>query len=275
MSFITLYLPRKFISRLTGFLVHLPLPLGLSTVVISVFSFFYNIKIHEAEKPISDYPSLGEFFIRKLKPGLRPVSSSALVVHPADSEVVQFGSIDDHRLIQAKGKHYRVDQLTNDQESLEKFDQGYFVTYYLCPTDYHRVHSPVDGHITQMLYTEGDLWPVNKWSLNNIPNLYPKNERVYVEIATEFGPVGVVFVGATNVGSIEVGFDPSLKTNRNLGPYRETYKPALDIEKGAELGLFRMGSTVVVLFSKEYRSKVPNEVFKNPFVKVGAAFIES
>ncbi len=272
MSFITLYLPRKLLSRCVGLLVHVPFPLGLSTAFIWIFSFFYRIRIDEAEKSISEYPSLGDFFCRKLKPGLRPIANGK-VVHPCDSEVVQYGLLNQSKLIQAKGLSYRVDQLTNDPESLSKFDGGYFVTYYLCPTDYHRVHSPIDGMVTQTIYTEGDLWPVNKWSLNNIPNLYPKNERVYVELATEYGAVGVVFVGATNVGSIELSYDPTLKTNQNRGPKREQQAPPIEINKGDELGLFRMGSTVVVLFSRDFVSKIPSDSFKNPFVKVGGAFI--
>ncbi len=273
MSFITLYLPRKLLSRFVGYLVHKPLPRSLTTAMISVFAAFYKIRLDEAEMAISEYPSLGEFFCRKLRPGLRPIAQG-LAVHPCDSEIVQHGPIKASKLFQAKGMTYKLDQLTNDPKSLEKFDEGYFVTYYLCPTDYHRVHCPVDAEITHSFYTEGDLWPVNQWSLKSIPNLYPKNERVYVELATELGAVGVVFVGATNVGSIELSFDQSIKTNQNHGPRRQQISPPIEITKGSELGLFRMGSTVVVLYSKDFALKIKAEMLNNRFVKVGQAFLD-
>lgn len=277
MSFITLYLPRKTLSRFVGFLAQIRWPGALNLWVIKGFAKLYSINISEAEKKIDEYSTLMEFFTRKLKPEARPIED-AFLVHPCDSEIIQRGPIESETLIQAKGLKYKVQMLTNDPEAIDKYNNGYFLTYYLCPRDYHRVHSCVSGVITQMNYSEGDLWPVNKWSVNNIRNLYTKNERVHLEIATEKGPIGVVFVGATNVGSIALNFEPSLRTNQNRGPLRKTYTPPLEVEKGQELGMFRFGSTVILLLSEEWKNQLlksqAQEKGRQPIVKVGQALIK-
>ncbi len=254
MVFIVKYLPRKWMSRWVGILVHLRGP--WSQVLIRVFAWYYRINAKEAELALDRYPSLGEFFVRKLKSGARPLSSS-WALHPADSRITEFGRIDQGTLVQAKGQTYKLTQFIEDPEAHVKYDQGTFLTYYLCPTDYHRVHSPVAGFIRSATYMPGDLWPVNAWSTKNIPRLFRSNERVYVEIATEFGPVGVVFVGATNVGSIVLPFLPQLVTNQGRRAQRYVLPVPLEVGKGEELGMFRMGSTVVLLLSAEIRKKWP------------------
>ena len=250
MSSITRYLPKNHLSFILGRLVHLKLPSFMTHLIIRIFSYFYDIKIEDAEKPLEDYKSLGEFFTRRLKPGLRPVGFD-WALHPADSVVTQLHKIENGQLIQAKNKFYNAQEFLNDSLALEKYNDGFFVTYYLCPTDYHRVHSPVDGIITKVTHIPGMLWPVNKWSTENIEEMFSINERVSVEIKTDRGFVNVVFVGATNVGYITLNFMPEIKGNQ-FNVFKPLVKDKLNItvKKGEELGMFKMGSTVVMLYQK-------------------------
>lgn len=239
--------------------------------MIRLFALFYGINLSEAEKDPSAYPSLGEFFVRRLKPGARPVAG-ATAVHCADSRILQHGPIAEGGwCVQAKGKTYQIRDFLVDPEWKEKYADGYFVTYYLCPTDYHRVHSPVDGVIRKTTYVPGDLWPVHDSAVASIDALYGVNERVIVELASDVGAVGVVFVGAMNVGSIELAFDPVIKGNAGMAFAQRTYDGMKEVRKGQELGMFRMGSTVVVLFSGEFRRRFSGTLKLGPVVKVNSA----
>lgn len=243
----------------------------LNDWIIRQFAKAYEINLSEAEFPVSHYKSLGDFFVRRLKPGLRPIATT-WATHPADSEITQVGRVQDGKLIQAKNKTYTLKSFIHDDKALEKYGQGQFLTYYLCPTDYHRVHSPVAGEIVLVRHIPGSLWPVNSWSTENIPELFSINERVLVEIRTERGLVGVMFVGATNVGQIELAFDPEIRGNQLTGDgVLEKEYSNLKINKGDELGMFRMGSTVVMLYAKEVLSK-PVDEWRGKKVKVNSAF---
>lgn len=276
MSAITKYLPKRRLSRWIGCLVHWEGPSWWAALTVRVFARMYKINLEEAELPWRDYKSLGEFFIRRLKVGRRPLAENAWAVHPADSKITQNGVIHDGRMIQAKGSTYSLEEFTQDPEALKKWQGGFFITYYLCPTDYHRVHSAVDGEITDVRYMPGHLWPVNDWSVKNVPNLFSINERILVEIDTDLGPVAQVFVGATNVGQICLSFDPQIRGNqKGVHIYRHKhYEPCLEIERGEELGYFRMGSTVVMIYPPSF-----NEKFKKlnlgPSVQVNAALTEA
>ncbi len=281
MAAMTKYLPRKLLSRFIGFLVHLRLPRPLRWLIIMGFALYYRINLDEAEKNAADYPSLGEFFVRALKPHVRPLGNSWLL-HCADSMITQVGEIESGTAIQAKGKSYPIAKLCENTEYSKDFQNGLFLTYYLCPTDYHRVHSPVTGEVTLAKYIPGDLWPVNDWSTNNIPELFCVNERIVVQIKTEWGNLVAVFVGATNVGFIELAFDASLKANRGLPPREKRYSPTVKINKGEELGRFRMGSTVILLLDADLKEKIMNEtpqwiptILKNRTVQVRSDFTSS
>ncbi|MBL7546259.1 MAG: phosphatidylserine decarboxylase [Bdellovibrionaceae bacterium] len=266
-------LPRKRLSKFVGKWAFKRFPKALQIQINLAYARYFNIALHETEFPYYDYNSLGEFFIRRLKPSARPVSDKPLI-HPSDSQIVQHGVMNSTILIQAKGKDYTVEKLIQIADAKEKYSNGYFITYYLSPKDYHRVHSPVSGYITQIQYCTGDLWPVNQWALKNIPEVYSENERIYVEIATDDGPVGVVFVGATNVGSIVLSFDRKIFTNWKLKTMNKVYDEPIAIEKGAELGMFKMGSTVVVLYNKDIVEKFKNQFDIKDFVKVGQPLIK-
>jgi phosphatidylserine decarboxylase len=240
-------LPRKALSQFVGWLVHLPLPNPLRTQSIRLFAKAYKINLQEAELEISEYTSIGDFFTRKLKEGVRPIAESPLV-HPADSVISQASEIQDGKCIQAKGKTYSVSDLLSSTEAPKIYKSGLFITYYLCPTDYHRVHSPVDGEVTSVTHIPGTLWPVNNWSVNNIDQLFCINERVVVNIKSRLGPIAVVFVGATNVGKISLAFDKNIVSNQGHLQIRTTsYDQPIAVSRGQELGTFHMGSTVVML----------------------------
>lgn len=273
MLLILSFLPRKWLSRFVGFLMHVQLPPFLADISIKSFAWYYSINTEEAEKSMTQYLSIGSFFSRRLKKGARPISN-AWAVHPADSEILQCGRITKNTLIQAKGRNFDLVQLTEDPEAEEKYNDGYFITYYLCPTDYHRVHSPVSGFVKSVMYRNGDLWPVNKTSVALVRNLYIQNERLMGEIATEYGAVGVIMVGATNVGSMTLAFDKKVRTNRFSQSKRHLYKVPLEIKKGDEFGTFHMGSTVIVLYGKEFREHFKSQFSLPNRTRVGQALTD-
>lgn len=255
--------------------MHVRLPGPLARWTIKTFGKYYQINFEEAEKPLDQYHSIGDFFVRRLKEGVRPLAASP-ILHPADSVIAQIGTIVSGKCIQAKGKTYDVAGLCGDPELGKQYEGGLFVTYYLCPTDYHRVHSPVDGKLVRAHHIPGHLWPVNEWSANNIENLFAVNERVILEIETRLGKCLLVFVGATNVGQIRLSFDPEIVTNKFLKQenLERHYSPPIEITKGQELGAFYMGSTVVMIYPKEIRTQREDwekEIKKQ--VRYGEAFL--
>ncbi|MEN0058539.1 MAG: archaetidylserine decarboxylase [Bdellovibrio sp.] len=274
MSVITRILPKRRLSRWIGHFMHWEGPTWWTRLSVRTFAWMYKIDLAEAEHPYTSYKSIGDFFVRRLKPGLRPVAES-WAVHPADSVITQSGPMDKGTLVQAKGINYYLQEFTQDPDWQRKWVGGYFMTYYLCPTDYHRVHSPVEGKITNVRYMPGHLWPVNEWSTRNVRNLFTVNERVLVEIETDLGPVGVMFVGATNVGYISLHFDSQIKGNQK-GPHiflHKNYTPAIPVKKGDELGMFRMGSTVVMLYPPLFRQRFEKDLSLGPAVRVNGALI--
>lgn len=274
MSAITRFLPKNHLSYLIGLLVHIRLPSFLNKLVIANFAKAYKIDLEEAEFDIEKYPSLGEFFVRRLKPGLRPIGET-WAVHPADSVITQAGPITEGRLIQAKNKTYSIESFTQDKQAVVKYGRGVFLTYYLCPTDYHRVHSPVEGQIKKVTHIPGHLWPVNPWSTENIHEIFSVNERVVVEIETDRGLVALVFVGATNVGKIILSFEAEIVGNQLLSSaVLVKHYSGTPIKKGQEIGMFRMGSTVVMLYSEKTISATANvPAFCGRAVKVNSDFL--
>ena len=245
-------LPKNDLSHWVGRLVHASVPEPLGRKSVEMFAKAYDIDLSEAELPVESYKTIGELFMRKLKPGARPIAN-APVVHPADAVVTEGGTIEGGTLIQAKGKTYSVSELLKTGKWSKGFEGGEYMTYYLCPTDYHRVHSPVDGKVVWSSHIPGELWPVNDWSVNAIHNLFAVNERVALVIETPRGRVALVMVAATNVGNMTMTFDTSIRTTvrpSGRAVSEHVYTPGLDIHRGDEVGIFRMGSTVVMLYEK-------------------------
>ncbi len=219
------------------------------------------MNLSEARDDISQFSSLSKFFLRELKPGLRPIGKG--VISPVDGALTAHGPITSGRFLQAKGTSYSVAELIADSDLAAEFEGGYFVTIYLAPGDYHHVHAPIAGKVTKAIHVEGALWPVNQWSVANVENLFAINERITVLLEEPKGeepkgeePKGkaaVVFVGATNVGAIRLEhFDVTGNSQRM--PWKRSavhgFTPETEskVEKGGRLGSFCLGSTVVLLF---------------------------
>lgn len=262
-------IPKNDLSHWVGRLAHFSLPEPIGPKSVELFAKYYNINLHEAEHPVEHYKTIGELFTRRLKAGVRPIGAG--VVHPADALINEAGPITDQKLIQAKGKDYSVTELLRSGHFSPDFDGGQFLTYYLCPTDYHRVHSPVDGEIIWVAHVPGELWPVNEWSVNKIANLFTVNERVVVMIQTPKGKAALVMVGATNVGNMTMSFDESINTKFRFAERQvkeRAYEPAIPIKRGDEVGVFNMGSTVVMLYERDVLS-IDASDFKGRHVKMG------
>ncbi len=244
-------LPKNDLSHLVGRVVHRPLPGWAGRKSVEWFARYYNINMDEAELPLDSYKSIGDLFTRRLRPGVRPIGKG--IVHPADGRLTSAGVIEKSRCLQAKDKDYSVAEFVRSSQLAVALEGGTYFTYYLCPTDYHRVHSPVEGKITALCHVPGEMWPVNDWSVNSIGNLFSLNERVIVKIESSQGRCALVMVAATNVGNLTLSFDESVRTNIRSGSRavrEKSYPSPHSIQKGQEVGVFHMGSTVVMLYEK-------------------------
>ncbi len=250
-------IPKNLLSRKVGAFTDKELPGPLASLSLKAFVEFTGIDMDEAEKPLAEYKSIGDLFIRRLKPGVRPLGTAP--VHPADGKIISGGPIQDGKLDQFKGRQYSLVEFIRQTQLSEKFEGGYFATTYLSPKDYHRVHCPVDGTLFWVKHIPGELWPVNQTYVESFPQLFIENERLVIGIQTATGPVMVVMVGATNVGKMSLIPDNNWLTNQPSSMRRareKSYEPGIELKAGDELGIFHMGSTVVCLFSKEYRDSL-------------------
>jgi phosphatidylserine decarboxylase len=240
------YVPKNHLSRALGRLVHARLPRPIARRLVRWFAGAYAIDVDAAGKPAHEYPSIGHFFIRDLREGLRPIESA--FVSPVDGTLRNFGSVENGRLEQIKGKSYTVARFLGDDAQARRYDGGAYFNLYLSPQDYHHVHSPVSGGIVRSVHIPGKLWPVNDWSLANVEELFSINERVVTYIDCDLGRVAVVMIGATNVGKISVVYDAFISNTpaANRTAARD-YAPPIGIAAGNRLGTFHMGSSVVVL----------------------------
>ncbi|MCB1177395.1 MAG: phosphatidylserine decarboxylase [Leptospiraceae bacterium] len=247
-------LPKNLLSKLFGLFTYAKLPRFMMIPILKAFAGMYKINVSEAELNISEYNSLNEFFTRALKAGARIIDSAEnAVVSPVDAKITSYGNINENTLIQAKGKDYSLKELLGSEKYYESFQNGKFITFYLSPQDYHRIHSPFFGKILGYFYAPGKLFPVNDAAVIGIKSLFPKNERLITFLQTEYGKLAVVKVGANNVGKIRVTYDTKIVTNSWLRFTKEYLydKVNIFIDKGAELGRFEMGSTVILIFEKD------------------------
>lgn len=256
-------LPKNAASRAFGCVTRLRIPV-VSKILRNIFAAHYKLNMSESEYPISHYANIGELFIRKLKVGARPIANTEIVC-PVDGVLSQAGAIDSNlELIQAKGKKYSLKDLLRNETLAERFNGGAFATIYLAPFNYHRIHSPVEGEVIGATYCPGTLWPVNIGSVERIEGLFCINERLTSVIRMrDNSEVLVVKVGATNVGRIGVSYTDELIVNagklpRDCKRYDWEPKQNIPIKKGAELGRFEMGSTVILVVDKHVLERNPN-----------------
>lgn len=246
-------LPQGALSRGFGRIADTPLPRALRRPVLTAFARATGIDVAEAELPLEAYGSVNEFFVRRLRAGVRSwPSDPRLLASPVDGVLGQLGHVEKGRLIQAKGRWYSATDLLASAEEAARFDAGSFVTIYLSPRHYHRIHSPVSGSIAVARHLPGTLLPVNAAAVTHVTDLFVRNERLLCHIDAEGGRSTLVAVGAYNVGRISTTFDQEWKgTNRrDATAATHTYDPPREVRRGEEIMAFHLGSTVVLLLEK-------------------------
>jgi phosphatidylserine decarboxylase len=246
-------LPRTEISHAVGRLCELPLPSAVSTLVTSAYCRAYRVQMAEVAEQSGAFATFDEFFTRQLRPGARPIAE-APVVSPSDGVISATGPIDGAARFFVKGSHYELGELVGDHREAPRYAGGSFAVIYLSPRDYHRVHSPVDGKLTELRALPGDLFPVNQIGERFVPKLLSRNQRVAFIIDTpQLGRVTAVMVGATIVGRIGVAHMGGKTPSQGV----HQVEPAVQLQRGSELGVFHLGSTVVLLLE-------PGNVLRRP-----------
>jgi phosphatidylserine decarboxylase len=266
-------LPQGALSRGFGALADVPLPRSLRKTVLGAFARGVGADPGEAELPLEEYPSLNRFFTRRLREGARTWPGDArLAACPVDGAAGQMGIVQAGRLIQAKGRGYSLERLLDDGDEWRRFDGGAFLTVYLSPKDYHRIHTPCDGEIGRARHVPGTLLPVNVPAVAHVDELFARNERLLCYIDGPLGRVALVAVGAYNVGRISAAFDPRWNappgrsewvTNRaGADAETRTYDPPVRVKRGDEVMTFHLGSTIVLVFE-------PGRVTLDPSLRPG------
>ena len=249
-------LPHHLLSRLIGCVAQCRIS-WIKNPLIKWFAKQYQVDMSQAQvEDLSAFEHFNAFFTRALKPGARPLDQTpGAVLCPADGAISQLGPIESGRVFQAKGHSFSVIELLGgDAERAAPFMGGQFATVYLSPKDYHRVHMPLAGTLTEMVYVPGRLFSVNQTTAENVPELFARNERVVCLFETERGPMAVVLVGAMIVASVETvwaGLVTPPKRELKTTRYDEAARAPISLEKGAELGRFKLGSTAIVLFGPD------------------------
>ncbi|MEX2531137.1 MAG: archaetidylserine decarboxylase [Gemmatimonadota bacterium] len=280
-------LPQGVLSRTTGWLAERWIPRILRQPVLAAFAAATGLDPGEAEHPLVEYPSVSALFTRRLQEGARRWPEDPdLPASPVDGVVGAFGPVRGGTALQAKGRSYSLAGLLGSREEAGRFEGGGFLTIYLSPRHYHRIHSPVSGNIRWARSIPGALLPVNAPAVAGVPQLFPRNERLVAGIGGTSGEVCLVAVGAFNVGRISAAFDPGWNGGEGKGvtnregvrePEERRYRPPLPIERGEELMAFHLGSTVVLLFGPETlegRAFGPG-VAGGSEIRVGAPLLDS
>ena len=246
--------PQHLLSRAMGFLAELRYPLWLKNWVIKQFVAHFKVDMSEAAEPdIEGYVHFNAFFTRALQDGARPVAD-APVVCPADGAISQLGEIDGGRIFQAKGRSFTTTELLGgDAERAFLFKDGEFATIYLSPRDYHRVHMPVAGTLTSTCYIPGKLFSVNGTTAENVDRLFARNERLVCHFDTEVGPMAMILVGAMVVAGIETVWSGQVAPPPATPQSQDytTLPEPIFLDKGEEMGRFKLGSTVILLFAED------------------------
>lgn len=240
--------PQHGLSKFAGRIADSTAP-WLKDRLIRRFIAAYDVDMAEAAEPASAYPTFNAFFTRALKPGARPLADAArFVLSPADGAVSQIGPISGGRIVQAKARDYSVAELLGgDPEHAAHFEGGRFVTIYLSPKDYHRVHMPAAGTLRQTRYVPGDLFSVNAVTAEGVERLFARNERLACLFDTPLGAMASVMVGAMIVAGIETVWSGRVAPHGRKVE-ENSFADGPQFAAGDEMGRFYLGSTVVLLF---------------------------
>jgi phosphatidylserine decarboxylase len=259
-------LPQHLLSQLMHGLARSRLP-PVKHALIRSFAGRYRPDLAEAVQPDpARYPSFNAFFTRALHPAARPLDlHPATLVSPVDGTVSQLGPLEDGQLVQAKGLSYTLEALLASPAWAPRFAQGSFITLYLAPRDYHRIHMPLAGTLRAAWYVPGKLFSVNAMTAARVPGLFARNERVccVFEAAAPGTPQGtfaLVLVGALLVGSISTVWHDEITPRSPRKPVQlplTADRAPLTLPKGVEMGRFNMGSTVILLLSPALAEWLP------------------
>jgi phosphatidylserine decarboxylase len=256
-------LPHHFLSQIMSKFTHCENNTWKNLMISHIIKF-YHVNMAEAQQDdINAYRSFNHFFTRALKDGVRPLTEVKTgVACPADGAVSQAGQISAGDIFQAKGKSFTVTELLGgDAQRAAPFEDGLFTTIYLSPKDYHRLHMPITGTLKEMIHIPGRLFSVNGATANSVPRLFARNERVACIFDTEIGEMALVLVGAIFVSSVETVWHGVVTppTIREVRSWKYTENAPV-LKKGAEMGRFNMGSTIIVLFGKDKAQWLPEFV---------------
>ncbi len=256
-----------FYSRMFGKFTRMKKPRWLVKRVIKKYCGVFEINLEEVKKPLEEFETLSDFFIRELKEGTRPIDTAKeIIVSPTDSLVLENSKISDSgKVFQIKGMEYSLKSLVKGYLNTEKYKNGTYFQLYLSPKDYHRIHFPFDCTVKKVFYIPGKLLPVNIFSLENFKQVFAVNERVLLVVERDGTEVLIVLVGAFNVGRIVLSFT-DLTTNTGEKTTNIVHIDGYKAKKGEELGMFMMGSTVLLFFPE---NTVESLVESGQYVKVG------
>ena len=247
------FVPQHLLSRLIGKLAETKIS-WLKNLMIEQFIKHYQVNMKEAKNSeSSQFENFNAFFTRELKQGARAICAEPYeIACPADGAISQLGLISNGQIFQAKGEHYSAEKLLADSKLAENYNNGSFATIYLSPKDYHRVHMPLSAKLSATTYVPGELFSVNQTTAENVPNLFARNERLVCHFETDYGPMAMILVGAMIVAGIETVWSGQVAPPTGL-PQTLSFSelPAeITLQRGQEMGRFKLGSTVIVLFSK-------------------------
>lgn len=245
-------LPGHLLSRLTGHIAYCEIP-QVKDRLIAAFIKQFEINMDEvADTDLSAYPHFNAFFTRALKPGIRPLAGTGHLASPADGAILTADRLGENTRLQAKGHQFSLSELFATDEYNQSYQDGQFVTIYLSPKDYHRVHCPMDAELKHMTYVPGRLFSVSGATTTAIPTVFARNERVILHFKGDQGPFAMVLVGAMLVASIETPFagiiTPPGHTVHHWNYHRGAH---LKFAQGDEVGRFQYGSTVIMVLPKE------------------------
>ncbi|MEP7043129.1 MAG: archaetidylserine decarboxylase [Dokdonella sp.] len=263
-------LPHRFLSRIVLWATRWTF-VPWKSFLIGQIVRRYHVDLAEAENPDpAAYPHFNAFFTRALKPGARPVPADpAAIACPADGRISQAGAVEAGRIVQAKGQTFSVVELLGDDAAAKAYADGSFLTVYLSPRDYHRVHMPLDGELVETVHIPGRVFSVAPFAVAAIPRLFARNERLICHFQNERGPFAIVLVGAMLVSGIE-----TVWRGVEVPPYasaiiKRSYRAgAVRLGRNAEMGRFNMGSTAIVLLPDAI-GRISDALLPQQAVRVG------
>lgn len=268
-------IPKHALTTLAGCLADVKDP-RIKNYLIQSFIKRFNVDMSEAliEDPAA-FENFNDFFIRHLKLECRPLAQ-ADILSPVDGCVSELGALHEGQLIQAKGHYYSVAELLAcSDETARLFDNGQFATFYLSPKDYHRVHMPMDAELNSMTYVPGALFSVKPSTVRVVPKLFARNERLICKFTTKIGPMMMVLVGATIVGAIATRWHGEMKRGKETVHFDYAHTPMEKImTQGEEMGYFKLGSTVILLFAQGKKLHWNNQLIAGSTLRFGEAIGE-